>query len=61
VPSRPRGQGVVFKFDNADLYEVIRTMAEILKINYVIDPRVRGTSISAPRERFWKYLPALSF
>jgi general secretion pathway protein D len=38
-----RGQGVVFKFDNADLYEVIRTMAEILKINYVIDPRVRGT------------------
>jgi general secretion pathway protein D len=43
VPSRPRGQGVVFKFDNADLYEVIRTMAEILKINYVIDPKVRGT------------------
>jgi general secretion pathway protein D len=43
TPSRPRGQGVVFKFDNADLYEVIRTMAEILKINYVIDPRVRGT------------------
>ena len=33
----------MFKFDNADLYEVIRTMAEILKISYVIDPRVRGT------------------
>jgi len=33
----------VFKFDNADLYEVIRTMAEILKISYVIDPRVKGT------------------
>ena len=33
----------MFKFDNADLYEVIRTMAEILKISYVIDPRVKGT------------------
>ncbi len=43
TPSRARGQGVVFKFDNADLYEVIRTIAEILKINYVIDARVRGT------------------
>jgi general secretion pathway protein D len=39
----PKGKGVVFKFDNADLYEVIRTMAEILKISYVIDPRVKGT------------------
>jgi len=33
-----RGAGVVFKFDNADLYEVIRTFAEVLKISYVIDP-----------------------
>ncbi len=39
----PQGQGVVFKFDNADLYEVIRTFAEVLKISYVIDPKVRGT------------------
>lgn len=38
-----QGQGVVFKFDNADLYEVIRTFAEVLKISYVIDPRVKGT------------------
>jgi len=38
----PKGKGVVFKFDNADLYEVIRTMAEILKISYVIDPRVKA-------------------
>jgi general secretion pathway protein D len=47
VASQPRaktqGQGVVFKFDNADLYEVIRTFAEVLKISYVIDPRVKGT------------------
>ncbi len=41
--ARPAGQGVVFKFDNADLYEVIRTFAEVLKISYVIDPKVRGT------------------
>ncbi len=36
------GSGVVFNFDNADIYEVIRVMAEILRINYVIDPRVKG-------------------
>jgi general secretion pathway protein D len=41
-PETPRGPGVVFNFDNADLYEVIRVMAEILKINYIVDPRVRG-------------------
>jgi len=41
-PEAPRGPGVVFNFDNADLYEVIRVMAEILKINYIVDPRVRG-------------------
>jgi len=33
---------VVFNFDNADLYEVIRVMGEVLKINYIIDPRVKG-------------------
>jgi general secretion pathway protein D len=36
------GSGVVFNFDNADIYEVIRVMGEILKINYIIDPRVKG-------------------
>ena len=41
-PETPRGPGVVFNFDNADLYEVIRVMAEILKINYIVDPKVRG-------------------
>jgi general secretion pathway protein D len=33
---------VVFNFDNADLYEVIRIMAEIMKMNYIVDPKVRG-------------------
>jgi general secretion pathway protein D len=45
-PVRPvtpqTGSGVVFNFDNADIYEVIRVMSEILKINYIIDPRVKG-------------------
>lgn len=34
--------GISFNFDNADLYEVIRTMAELLSINYIVDPNVRG-------------------
>ena len=38
----PRGSGFIFNFDNADLYEVIRVIAEVLKLNYIIDPRVKG-------------------
>ena len=41
-PPTPSGSGFVFNFDNADLYEVIRVMAEIMKINYMIDPKVKG-------------------
>ncbi len=37
-----KGQGVVFNFDNADIYEVIRVMAEVMKISYIIDPKVKG-------------------
>ncbi|MHB8773154.1 MAG: type II secretion system secretin GspD [Syntrophales bacterium] len=33
---------VSFDFDDADLYAVIRTMADFLKINYIIDPGVSG-------------------
>ncbi len=33
---------IVFNFDNADLYEVIRVIADILKINYIVDPGVKG-------------------
>ena len=33
---------VVLNFDNADLYEVIRNFAEILNINYIVDPNVQG-------------------
>ncbi len=48
-PSPPRGptmpqmgSGVVFNFDNADIYEVVRVMAEVMKISYIIDPKVKG-------------------
>jgi general secretion pathway protein D len=36
------GQEIILNFDNADLYEVINTIADILGINYIIDPRVKG-------------------
>ncbi len=42
-PSEPiRGSKFVLNFDNADLYEVIRVISEVMKINYIIDPRVKG-------------------
>ncbi|MEE8424091.1 MAG: type II secretion system secretin GspD, partial [Thermodesulfobacteriota bacterium] len=37
------GKDVVLNFDNADIYEVIKTLADILEINYIIDPAVKGT------------------
>lgn len=40
--SGQEGQGVTLNFDDADLYEVIRFMAEILGINYMVDPGVSG-------------------
>ena len=33
---------IVLNFEDADLYEVIKTIAELLKINYIVDPGVRG-------------------
>lgn len=40
-PVDEEGQ-ITFNFDDADLYEVIRTMAELLDINYIVDPGVQG-------------------
>lgn len=37
-----RGSKLVLNFDNADLCEVIRIIADMLKINYIVDPRVKG-------------------
>ena len=38
----PPGAGFFVKFNNADIYEVIHTLARTAGINYIIDPRVRG-------------------
>jgi len=37
-----KGPKIVLNFDNADLYAVISTIAELLKINYIVDPQVSG-------------------
>lgn len=44
VPKVPTSEkaGMTLNFDDADLYEVIRTMADILHITYIVDPNVRG-------------------
>ncbi len=41
-PPELRGEGVLLNFDNADIYEVIQTIADLLDINYIIDPQVKG-------------------
>ena len=39
----PEEEGqIIFNFDDADLYEVIKTMAELLEINYIVDPGIQG-------------------
>jgi general secretion pathway protein D len=38
----PGGGGFFVKFNNADIYEVIHTLARTAGINYMIDPRVKG-------------------
>ena len=41
--NRPEGEGrITFNFEDADLYEVIKTMAELLGINYIVDPGING-------------------
>ncbi len=36
------GEGVMLNFDNADIYEVIQVIAEVLDISYIIEPQVKG-------------------
>lgn len=36
-------KGVALNFDNANIHGVIKIIADLLKINYLIDPAVRGT------------------
>jgi len=37
-----KGGRIIFNFDNADLYEVIKTIADLLKINYIVDRGIKG-------------------
>lgn len=41
-PLVDKGPKIVLNFDNADLYAVIGTIAELLGLNYIVDPNVRG-------------------
>ncbi len=42
TPPEKTGPKIILNFDNADLYAVIGTIAELLGINYIVDPNVRG-------------------
>ncbi len=44
VPPQPKASPTVsFFFDDADVYEVIQTIfADVLKVNYIVDPQVKG-------------------
>ncbi len=41
-PEKVEAGGITLNFDDTDLYEVIRTLADLLNINYIVDPSVRG-------------------
>ena len=36
-------KNIILNFDNADIYEIITLVCDYLGMNYIIDPRVRGT------------------
>ncbi len=42
TPVSLSGEGVLLNFDNADIYEVIQVITELLDLNYIIDPQVKG-------------------
>ena len=63
--SRFRGDPVTLNFVNADIEAVSRAMAAILRQQFVVDPRVKGTmtlyseKALAPHEAYLNYLAAL--
>ena len=65
VASRFRGEPVTLNFVNADIEAVSRAMAAILRQQFVVDPRVKGTmtlyseKALAPHEAYLNYLAAL--
>lgn len=65
VASRFRGEPVTLNFVNADIEAVSRAMAAILRQQFVVDPRVKGTmtlyseQALSPRDAYLNYLAAL--
>lgn len=63
--ARFRGEAVTLNFVNADIEGVTRAMAAILKQQFVVDPRVKGTITLyseeplTPREAYLNFLAAL--
>ena len=48
---KPKTPGITLNFDNADIYEVIHIMGDLLQLNYIIDPQVKGVvNIRAAKE-----------
>lgn len=64
-PNRFRGEPVTLNFVNADIEGVSRAMGAILRQQFVVDPRVKGTMTLyseqplSPREAYLNYLAAL--
>jgi general secretion pathway protein D len=64
-PARFRGEPVTLNFVNADIEGVARAMSAILRQQFVVDPRVRGTITLyseeplAPRDAYFNFLAAL--
>jgi len=42
APPAAEGEGILLNFDNADIFEFIQAMAQIIDLNYIIDPAVKG-------------------
>ena len=63
--ARARGETVTLNFVNADIDGVARAMSAILKQQFVVDPRVKGTmtlyseTALSPREAYLNFLAAL--
>ena len=65
VANRFRGEPVTLNFVNADIDAVSRAIAAILRQQFIVDPRVKGTmtlyseQALSPREAYLNYLAAL--
>jgi general secretion pathway protein D len=65
VPARAQGQAITLNFVNADIEGVARAMSAILKQQFLVDPRVKGTMTLysetplSPREAYSTFLASL--